>query len=451
MDGDYAPGIHDAYSRHSVDGLFAFLLAFVCVTLASGCGSMQSWYHNGFKIGPQYRRPAVHVEDQWIDADDPDVQTETRLDTNWWSVFSDPILNQLISMAYQENLPLRVAALRVMEARAQRAIASGNLFAQHQQAFGSYTRSQRSHNSQPRFGALMPRAWDQWATGFDASWEFDIWGRYRRAIQAADAELNANIEDYDAILVTLIGDVASTYVEIRSLDERLALARENVTVQEGSLAVAESRFRNGRVSELDVDQARTNVEATRALIPELEKQRRKAQNRLAVLLGGRSAEEIVFNETSTGAQNDLQKATELARQMVVQFGMSEELGPLCYPGRDGPVGVPELALRSPWSEKTARQIDAAVRSLVDSAHQRALSLLTQHRETLLALAEALKKKEVLDEDELRRVLSEHGVELNATASEASEPAAAPDRQPAPAPAEDQQAGSPAEPRESRPL
>jgi len=175
-------------------------------------------------------------------------------------------------------------------------------------------------------------------------------------------------------------------------------------------------------------------------------------DRLAVLLGGRSAEEIVFNESSTGAQNDLQKATELARQMVVQFGMSEELGPLCYPGRDGSAGVPELALRSPWSEKTARQIDTAVRSLVQSAHRRALDLLTRHKETLLALADALKKREVLDEDELRRVLSEHGVELNATASEAPEPAAAPDRQPAPTRADGQQAGpAPADPRQSRPL
>ena len=285
MDGDYVVGTQSTCARPPARKIFVSLLTLACVTMATGCGSMQSWYHNGFKVGPEYRRPAVHVEDQWIDSDHPDVHTDTRLDTAWWSVFSDPVLDQLISTAYQENLPLRVAALRVLEARAQRAIASGNLFPQRQQAFGSYARNQRSRNTQPRFGGLMPRAWDQWATGLDATWEFDVWGRFRRAIQATDAELNANIEDYDAILVTLIGDVASTYVEIRSLDERLGLARENVTVQEGSLAVAESRFRNGRVSELDVDQARTNVEATRALIPELEKQRRKAQNRLAVLLG----------------------------------------------------------------------------------------------------------------------------------------------------------------------
>ncbi len=267
-------------------GCFAkSVLAILLLIPLAGCGSLHSWYHNGFKVGPEYRRPAVQVEDQWIDADLPQVHTDRRIDAAWWSVFNDPVLDQLVAMAYRQNLPLRVAALRVLEARAQRAIAAGNLLPQRQQAFGSYSRNQRSRNTQPRFGNLMPRAWDQWATGLDASWEFEIWGRYRRAIDAADAELNANIEDYDAILVTLIGDVASTYIEIRSLDERLALARENVKVQEGSLAVAESRFRHGRVSELDVDQARTNVEATKALIPQLEQQRRKAQNRLAVLLG----------------------------------------------------------------------------------------------------------------------------------------------------------------------
>lgn len=135
-------------------------------------------------------------------------------------------------------------------------------------------------------------------------------------------------------------------------------------------------------------------------------------DRLAVMLGGRSAEEVVFGEVSTGAQNDLQNTTALAREMVTEFGMSDELGPLSFSSRPARQGPPEMpSFSRPWSEQTARQIDKAVRSLVDSAHERAVELLASHKEALQALASGLREKEVVEADELQEILGRHGIQV----------------------------------------
>ncbi len=140
-------------------------------------------------------------------------------------------------------------------------------------------------------------------------------------------------------------------------------------------------------------------------------------DRMAVMLGGRAAEKVVFEELSTGANNDLQKATDLAREMVTKFGMCPELGPLSYARREpSPGQPPELQFGSPWSERTARKIDDAVRELVDSAYRRALDRLADHKDALLALAAALREKEVIEQEELRELLGTHGIELPPAAS-----------------------------------
>ena len=137
-------------------------------------------------------------------------------------------------------------------------------------------------------------------------------------------------------------------------------------------------------------------------------------DRLAVMLGGRASEEIMFGEISTGAQNDLQKATRLARQMVTEYGMSEELGPLSYPSSDdnSPFGGNGSAWPTTrWSERTNREIDQAVRKLVEGALERSKSLLSENKHILTKLASALLEKEVIEEQELRDILGEFGIEL----------------------------------------
>jgi NodT family efflux transporter outer membrane factor (OMF) lipoprotein len=131
----------------------------------------------------------------------------------------------------------------------------------------------------------LPRSFSLWTLGTQLAWELDFWGRFRRAVEAADAELDASVENYDDVLVILLSDVASTYVEIRTLEQRLRYARDNVTAQTGSFGQAKTRLEEGVSTRLDVTQAQTNLSQTEAAIPALEIQVRRAQNRLCVLLG----------------------------------------------------------------------------------------------------------------------------------------------------------------------
>lgn len=259
-------------------------LPLVCLLTATlfGCSGVRQWRQNGFKLGPDYLRPAVPVAQDWVDSADPSFTYDHCVQTSWWRAFNDPTLEQLIIAAYQQNLPLRTAGLRVLEARHLRRITAGNIFPQSQATFSQYSRNQLSQTTAT---PLPVRAFDDWQTGFDLSWEIDVWGRLRRAIESSDAAIDVEIENYDNILVTLIGDVASTYIQLRSFDERLRLAEQNVQLQTGSLRIAQARFDGGRVDELDVQQAKANLADTRASIPSLKQGRRLAVNGLAILLG----------------------------------------------------------------------------------------------------------------------------------------------------------------------
>ncbi len=266
-----------------VRGLPRALLAIVAaISLATcGCGLSQ-WVHNCFKVGPEYcGPPPAPVSDGWIDGDDPNVISSPPEYPDWWSVFNDPILNDLIQEAYQQNLTLREAGWRVMQARARRAIAAGNLFPQTQQGFGEY---ERILNSQSIATPAPLRAFDQWATGFNLSWELDVWGRFRRSIASADADLQASIGDYDAILLCLIAEVATAYVDYRTFQARLEYARRNVEIQEGSRELTQTKADEGATGFTSVHLAASSLESTRAAIPSLEIGLRQASNRLCTLL-----------------------------------------------------------------------------------------------------------------------------------------------------------------------
>jgi NodT family efflux transporter outer membrane factor (OMF) lipoprotein len=248
---------------------------------AGGCSGLQEWWHNGAKVGPNYAQPPAPVAPAWIEAGDPHLQNCPALDCGWWTAFGDPTLGNLINTAYRENLNLRIAGTRILEARAQRNIAAGNLFPQSQTAVVDYAHGQLSKNLSVPFGSKL----DVWATGFNASWEPDFWGRFRRVIEASDATVDASIEGYRDALVLMLSEVATGYVQVRTYEQRLNYGRANVDIQTGSLRLAEERFRKGASSELDVRQARANLAQTESLLPGLEAGRRQASHRLAVLLG----------------------------------------------------------------------------------------------------------------------------------------------------------------------
>lgn len=257
----------------------ALVLSLACCGMVlAGCTSPREWIANGFKVGPEYCTPRVKVARDWIDADDKRVISDPVDHAAWWATFNDPILNQLVAEAYQQNLTLREAGARIMEARALRAIAAGTFFPQQQDFSASY-----SYNKVTGVGP--GRRFSIWNGSFSLAWELDFWGRYRRAIEAADADLDASVFDYGDVVVTLVADVASTYVDIRTLQARLELAKRNVENLLNTYDLAETRFKLGETSEIDVQQAKSSLAQTEGFVPQLEMSLRQAQNQLCVLLG----------------------------------------------------------------------------------------------------------------------------------------------------------------------
>jgi NodT family efflux transporter outer membrane factor (OMF) lipoprotein len=270
------------------------LITLVCLALGlstlSGCvTSCKEYFKNGFKVGPNYCKPAAPVANEWIDYQDGRVISTPQAHWAWWRNFNDPVLDDLVQTASQQNLSLREAGFRVMEARALRSYAVGNLFPQSQTASGGYSRQLLSE--QVGFvgggggGLGVPREFSIWNFGTQFAWELDFWGRFRRSIEAADAQLDASVEGYDEVLVVLISDVAATYVEIRTLEQRLRYAEANVRNQTGSMRIAEVKEQEGVSNRLDVAQAITNIAQTEAAIPQFQAQLRQAENRLCVLMG----------------------------------------------------------------------------------------------------------------------------------------------------------------------
>lgn len=235
-------------------------------------------------VGPNYVKPTAEEPEEWIEKEDPKIKSEPADFSTWWKVFDDPVLDTLVENAYQQNLPLRIAGIRILEARAQLGIAVGRQYPQRQQGRGAYTYTSLSENTANTL-PTMDFNYGEIDLGFDAAWEFDVWGRFRRTVQSSIGNLQASIANYDDILVSLTAEVARTYVLVRTFEARLEVARENVKIQKRSLEIAEARFEGGEVSELDVQQARALLGDTQALIPGLEASLRQAKNGLSILLG----------------------------------------------------------------------------------------------------------------------------------------------------------------------
>jgi NodT family efflux transporter outer membrane factor (OMF) lipoprotein len=245
-------------------------------------------------VGPNYQRPKVSISPNWGETGDQRVRTESTTYRDWWSAFKDPALDRLIARAYRDNLTLQQAGVKVLQARAQLGIAVGEIFPQTQQAIGSvqYNRTSDRASTAAFFsggsssgGGSGSFSYWQSQIGAQASWELDFWGRIRRGIESADASLLATLADYDNTLVTLTADVANTYIALRTAEERIRIARENIEIQEQTLKIVDSRFKYGTVTQLDVEQARTVLLNTQATLPTLETQRRQARDALSVQLG----------------------------------------------------------------------------------------------------------------------------------------------------------------------
>lgn len=260
------------------------LRAACLAALLCGCTAPAEYIRNNFKVGPDYRQPPAAAAKDWIDASDARVRKGGDADSAWWKVLNDPKLDALVQDAFRQNLTLREAGWRVLTARSKLDYSIGNIFPQKQEAVGGYARNALSREVANRPYVSEPY-YNQWQFGFSMSWELDFWGRFRRAIEQSSAQLDASVENYDDVLVTLLGDVATNYVEYRTIEQELVYVRANVALQRQTLDIARARYQSGESAELDVDQAQSTLSQTEAQVPQLEIESREANNRLCVLLG----------------------------------------------------------------------------------------------------------------------------------------------------------------------
>jgi len=247
----------------------------------------------GCTVGPNYQKPDFPVPSKWQEAQQTGIDTRSAELTRWWTSFNDPLLDSLVERAVRSNLDLRLAEARIREARASRAVTAAGEWPAVDVS-SSYKRIRSSENAfavSPQGGggpsSFLGGNLDQnfYQAGFDASWEIDVFGGVRRSVEAADATIEANVENRRDVLVTLLGDVARNYIDVRGFQSRLEVARANLKSQQDTLDLTKVRFQAGLASDLDVAQQEGQLNTTAAQIPTLESSLKQAAYRLDVLLG----------------------------------------------------------------------------------------------------------------------------------------------------------------------
>ncbi len=236
-------------------------------------------------VGPDFKSPPVSVAARFLEADNPSVETRREEYQDWWTVFRDPVLDRLIRIAYDQNLTLVAAGTRVLQARAELGVAIGDFYPQSQQATSSLIYDRPSHADPTAPVTSQVSGFWRATLGASVDWELDFWGKFRRAIQSADAAYLGSVASYDDVLVTLLGDVATTYIGIRTLETQIDIAQDNIVKQKKALAIAEARYHGGVATKLDVYQAENVLGQTEATIPQLTAQLDQGLDALRVLLG----------------------------------------------------------------------------------------------------------------------------------------------------------------------
>jgi NodT family efflux transporter outer membrane factor (OMF) lipoprotein len=279
----YGIRLHAGSALRRVLRCQAVVVCILALLPLAGCTPLGEYIRNGFKVGPNYEMPPTPVGREWIDAGDEHVRKTTEDMSDWWKVFDDPQLTTLVCAAYNQNLTLRQAGFVILQTRAERAIAVGELFPQQQQANGEYVHGANSLEIGGKSASSgANRFFDQWSYGFNLSWELDFWGRFRRAVESANGNLDASVANYDDVLVTLIADVASTYVDMCTTQQRINYVNMNVALQN---QVVKSVKLQPLATSVDRQQALSTLRQTEALIPPLQITLRQANNKLCTLLG----------------------------------------------------------------------------------------------------------------------------------------------------------------------
>jgi NodT family efflux transporter outer membrane factor (OMF) lipoprotein len=251
----------------------------------------------GCAVGPDFVHPDPHLPEVSFNGDNGRVVRDARLpaptDPIWWRVFRDPVLTGLERRVATANLDVQTATLRLAESRFQRGVAAASLFPSIN-GDAKYTREQYSQNGiisllgplvSPGGGAgFSPGAINEYNTGFDASWELDLWGKVRRQVESADAQVDQAADQRRDALVSSLAELARDYMQLRGVQTQIRIATDNLKVDRDVLQLAQERQQRGLQNGLDVENAAAQVEAIRAQIPQLQQQESQYVNALSLLL-----------------------------------------------------------------------------------------------------------------------------------------------------------------------
>jgi len=263
----------------------------------------------GCTVGPNYVRPTVDTPPSWrmTDAEAKDVANAA-----WWGQFNDPVLDNLIGTALQENLDLQIASARVDEFAGRYGFVRADLFPQvgANAAAGRQRFTEETGNTNPP-GTNFTL--NNYSATLNAGWELDVWGRIRRATEAARAELVGSEEGRRAVILSLVGSVAGSYVNLRDLDRQLEISKETAKSRGESLALFKLRFEGGFTSEVEYVQVKSQYEEAMATIPAVEKAITQQENALCVLLGrnpgpiprGKTIDQLALPSIPAGLPSDL--------------------------------------------------------------------------------------------------------------------------------------------------
>ena len=271
-------------------------------------------------VGPNFAPPSPWSPASWFRSTPPGPPSLASLpvaepvDPDWWAVFNDPVLTGLMRRVAASNLDVRVAVLRLAESRAQRGITAADQFPMIN-GNASYTREKPSNNgaisligggassvtggtttaaaSNNGLGGIQGGfansskipAFDLFQGGFDASWELDLWGRVRRAVESADANVDASAEARRQTLVTSLSELARNYVQLRGIQDQVRIARSNLDTARESVRITGERARGGLATDLDVANASAQLESTAATLPQFQQQEAQLINAISLLLG----------------------------------------------------------------------------------------------------------------------------------------------------------------------
>ncbi len=267
--------------------------------------SGRAWHHVSFTIvlialagcsaGPDFVHPDAHLPEKSFFGDDgvplPDNRLPPPTDPMWWNVFRDPVLTGLEQQVAEANLDVRTATIRLAESRFQRGVVAASEFPSIN-GDAKYTREQYSQNGIVSLlgGLLGPSASvavppiNEYNTGFDASWEIDLWGRVRRQVEASNAQVEQAADQRRDALVSSLAEVARDYIQLRGVQTQINIATGNLKVDRDILQLTRDRQQKGLTNGLDVENAAAQVESIRAQIPQLEQQESQYLNALSLLL-----------------------------------------------------------------------------------------------------------------------------------------------------------------------